>query len=233
MALIESTRSSRTPLPILTRGKNDQGITSQANLLSPFPLIDDIALPNNQTAARLGDKLVVSGQNLNGTAVGVVFNHPLWSSPIELTPLAGNTGTSLSVVLPNSPAAWPAGFYTVEVMVQRPSETFRRATNQLAFPLAPGITIAPNNTAAAASIVFTVTASPEVRPEQRASLLIADSEALADAHPAQTATLTFTVLGLTTGVYFVRLRVDGVDSILINRTVNPPVFDPAQKVTIT
>jgi hypothetical protein len=233
VALIESARSSRTPLPVLTRGKNDQGITSQANLLSPFPLINDIALPNNQTAARLGDTLVLSGQNLNGTAIGVVFNHPLWSSPIEVAPLAGGTGSSLSVVLPNSPATWPAGFYTVQVMVQRPSETFRRATNQLAFPLAPSMTIAPNNTAAAASIIFTVTASPEVRPEQRASLLIADSEVLAAAHPAQTATLTFTVPGLTAGAYFARLRVDGVDSILINRAVKPPVFDPTQKVTIT
>jgi hypothetical protein len=233
VALIESTRSSRTPLPVLTRGDKDKGITSQPNLLSPFPLIDNLTFPNNQTAARLGDTLVLSGQKLNGTAVGVVFNHPLWSAPIELPPSAGNTSTSLSVALPTNAATWPAGFYTVEVMVQRPGETFRRTTNQLAFPLAPSITIAPPTTAAAASIVFTVTASPEVRAEQRASLLIGGAEVLADAHPAQTPTLTFTVTGLTPGLYFVRLRVDGVDTILINRAVSPPIFDQNQKVTVT
>ena len=30
-----------------------------------------------------------------------------------------------------------------------------------------------------------------------------------------------------------RLRVDGVDSLLVDKTVTPPVFDPAQKVTVT
>jgi hypothetical protein len=31
----------------------------------------------------------------------------------------------------------------------------------------------------------------------------------------------------------VRLRVDGVDSLLVNRAVTPPVFDQTQKVTVT
>ena len=31
----------------------------------------------------------------------------------------------------------------------------------------------------------------------------------------------------------VRLRVDGVDSLLVNRSVTPPVFDPTQKVIVT
>jgi hypothetical protein len=35
------------------------------------------------------------------------------------------------------------------------------------------------------------------------------------------------------GTYYVRLRVDGVDSFLINRSLNPPQFDATQKVTIT
>jgi hypothetical protein len=117
--------------------------------------------------------------------------------------------------------------------VRRPGESFRRKTNLLSFALAPRITIAPASTPAAASIVYTVTCNPEIRPDQRASLLIGDDEVLADAHAAQTATLTFTVTGLQPGTYFVRLRVDGVDSILVNRTVNPPAFDATQQVTVT
>jgi hypothetical protein len=31
----------------------------------------------------------------------------------------------------------------------------------------------------------------------------------------------------------VRLRVDGVDSLLVDRSVSPPVFDTSQKVTVT
>jgi hypothetical protein len=233
VALIESTRSSRTPLPVLTRGANDKGVLSQASLISPFPTLEAVQLPNHQSAARLSDTLVLTGQHLDGTAVGVIFNHPLWTSPVEIAPLAGGTATSLSAQLPNSPASWPAGFYTVAVVVQRPSETYRRTTNLLSFALAPRITITPASTPAAGSIVYNLNCSPEVRPEQRAALLIADMEVLADVHPVQTANLTFTVLDLLPGSYFVRLRVDGVDSLLVNKAVTPPVFDSSQKVTVT
>jgi len=233
VALIESTRATLTPLPVLTRGANDKGVFGQASLISPFPALDVVQFPNQQTAARLGDTLLLTGQHLDGSAVGVVFNHPLWTSPVEIAPLAGATATSLRVQLPNSPVNWPAGFYTIAVMVQRPGDTFRRITNLLSFALAPKISVTPASTPAAATILYTVNCNPEIRPEQRASLLIADTEVLADPHAGQTAILTFTVLDLVPGVYFVRLRVDGVDSLLINRAVAPPVFDPTQKVTVT
>jgi hypothetical protein len=72
-----------------------------------------------------------------------------------------------------------------------------------------------------------------VRLEQPASLLLGSQEVLAEARPAQTNTLTFKALGVTAGDYFVRLRVDGVDSPLVNKAVTPPLFDPAQKVVVT
>ena len=233
VALIESTRASRTPLPVLTRGPKDQGVLGQASLISPFPALEDIQFPNRQIAARLNDILVLTGQHLDGSAVGVVFNHPLWNAPIEIAPLAGGTATYLQVQLPNSPTTWPAGFYTVAVMVQRPGETVRRATNQLSLAVAPRITIAPASTPQAPSIVYMVNCDPEIRPEQRASLLIADAEVLADPHATQTATLTFTGTNIQPGSYFVRLRVDGVDSLLVQRDVTPPAFDPTQQVIVT
>jgi hypothetical protein len=98
--------------------------------------------------------------------------------------------------------------------------------------LAPAITIAPAG-APGPSITYTVTCGPEVRPEQRAALLLGDQEIEAQAHTAQTATLTFQAQNVTAGDYFVRLRVDGVDSLLINRAVTPPVFDATQRVTVT
>ena len=41
------------------------------------------------------------------------------------------------------------------------------------------------------------------------------------------------MLDLQPGSYFVRLRADGVDSLLVNKAVTPPVFDSIQKVTVT
>jgi len=231
VALIESTRAAQTPLPVLTRGQADHGVTSQPNLISPFPTLEGLTPPNSQTSVRLGETLTLTGINLSGSNIGVVFNHSLWSDPVEVPPDAGASDTQLPVTIPNQPAAWPAGFYTVEVMVQRPNESYRRATNQLPFPFAPSITIAPP-TAPAGNITYTATVTPQVWPEQRAALLLGDKEILADPHPAQTGTLTFQAVGVTAGDYYVRLRVDGVDSILVNRSVTPPVFDPTQKVTV-
>jgi hypothetical protein len=227
VALIDSTQAKKTPLPVLNRG-----VSSRASLIPPFPALDQIQFPNSQTSALLGDSLILTGNNLDGTSLGLVFNHPLWNAPVEIPPQSGGTATQVTVIIPNSPANWPAGFYTVSLMVQRPTETYRRATNQLSFGLAPKITIAPPN-AAGPNIAYTVTCSPEVRPEQYAALLLGDQEIVAQPHSTQTATPSFQAQNLSTGKYFVRLRVDGVDSLLVNRAVTPPMFDPTQMVTVT
>ena len=225
--LIDSTQAKKTPLPVLTRG-----VKAPASLIPPFPALDQIQFPNSQTSALLGDSLILTGNNLDGTSVGLVFNHPLWSAPVEIPPQPGGTATQVTVIIPNSPANWPAGFYTVSLMVQRPTETYRRTTNQLSFGLAPKITIAPP-TSAGPNITYTVTCSPEVRPEQYAALLLGDQEIVAQPHTTQTASLSFQAQNLSAGKYFVRLRVDGVDSLLVKRAVTPPMFDPTQKVTVT
>lgn len=230
--LIDSTQAKKTPLPVLTRGAGDKGVSSQASLIPPFPALDQIQFPNSQTSALLGDSLILTGNNLDGTSVGLVFNHPLWSAPVEIPPQPGGTATQVTVIIPNSAANWPAGFYTVNLMVQRPTETYRRTTNQISFGLAPKITIAPPN-AAGPNITYTVTCSPEVRPEQYTALLLGDQEIVAQPHTTLTASLSFKAQNLSAGAYFVRLRIDGVDSLLVNRAVTPPVFDPTQKVTVT
>jgi hypothetical protein len=232
VALIDSSQPKRITLPTLTRGPGDQGVSSQGSLVSPFPALDQILFPNNQAAARLGDVLLLMGNQLDGTNIGLIFNHRSWSVPVEIPALAGATSTKVSVQIPSSPATWPAGTYTVSLLVQRPGESYRRATSQLTFALAPKITITPAS-AAGPNIAYTVSCQPEIRPEQRVSLLIADQDIAADAHAVQTATLTFNAQGLTPGTYFVRLRVDGVDSFVVNRTLTPPQFDPTQKVVVT
>jgi len=232
--LIESTKPARTPLPALTRGQADAGPRAQADLTPPFPGLDGITFANEQSSAHLGEPLILAGHHLDGTSVSVVFTHPLWTTPIDIPIPAGPdaTATQVVVTIPNQPASWPAGIYTVQVFVQRPGDAFRRSSNQRPFSLAPTFTIAPAS-APAGTITYTLTASPEVRPEQRVSLLLGGQEVFADLHAAQTNTLTFQAAGVAPGDYFVRLRVDGVDSILVDKTVKPPVFDPAQKVTVT
>lgn len=234
VALVDSTRPSRTPLPVLTRGKDDQGNSAAASLIPPFPTITGIELPKNQASALLNDVLTLDGHDLDGTNVGVVFDHPLWTSTKEILIAAGPdaTATQIRVTIPNDAVNWPAGIYSAQVLVQRAGDSFRRSSNGFPFSLAPSATYSPASTPAG-DITYTATVAPEVWPQQRASLLLGNTEIAADAHAAQTGTLTFQASGVTAGDYFVRLRVDGVDSLLVDNSVKPPVFFASQKVTVT
>ncbi len=227
VTLINSTKPTRTPLPVLRRGVN-----AQANIIAPVPTLLSLTPPNQQPSARLNDIVTLMGVDLNGTNIGVQFDHALWMAPIEVAPQPGGTSTSLSVQIPNDATDWPAGFYTVAVLVQRPGDTFRRTTNALSMTLAPTISIAPAS-APAGAITYTVTVSPDVWPTQSPALMLNDSEFTTAAITAKSGSLTFATTGLIAGTYWARLRVDGVDTLLVDRTKTPPVFDSTQKVTVT
>jgi len=260
VVLIESQRPGRNPLPVLTRGSADSGVVSQPNLTPPFSTLTAVKPPNKQVSAQLDDVLTLEGHHLDGSDITVRFTDPRLRRVLEADPLPGNTASQMTVRLldavdPDVPAntppdppekSWSAGFYSVAVFVQRPDETFHRATNDLPFALAPTISLAPTTQMpdvtvgkdADNNITFTVECGPEVRPEQRAALLVGNLEIPSQPHPVQTHTLTFVAKSILLarsilpGDYFVRLRVDGVDSLLVNRAVTPPVFFDNQKVTI-
>lgn len=235
IVLIESAHSARTPLPVLTRGPADDGILASTDLIPPFPALGAVRPPNEQPSARLNDNLTLSGHHLDGDNVTVRFVHPSLPDPIDLAAAAGGTATELTVQVPNVPADWPAGFYTVSAVVSRAGEQ-DRTTNERPLSLAPSITSPmPMNAARGpgGNVTLNLTCTPQVWPEQRAALLLGDREIPAQPHPAKTASLSFVISAAPAGEHFVRLRVNGVDSLLVDRSVTPPVFDPTQKVTIT
>jgi hypothetical protein len=232
VTLIESTRAAAAPLPILTRGPNDTGVVAEGNLMPPVPTLEGITAPLSQSAALLGDTLALTGFHLDGTQIHVVFNNPLLAAPTLRPVLAGNTDKTLNTIVPGAPADWPPGFYNVSVSLRSPGETFTRTTNQLVLPIAPKITISPHH-APAGPVTLTVNCSPQIWPGQRVTLLLGDQEIAFPPAAAKTSMLVFPNIALTAGVYYVRLRVDGVDSLLVNRAVTPPVYDPSQRLIVT
>lgn len=232
VVLIESSQAAKTPLPVLTRGKGDSGIRSQADLVPPFPTLEEINLPNQQPSARLNDVVTLNGHDLAGNNVIVRFTTTRLPSSLDVPTLAGATDKQIQVRIPNFPSTWPAGFYTIAAVIQRAGEP-DRLTNEAPLALAPRITNIAPNPAVRGDITYTVTCTPQVLPEQRASLLLGDAEILAEPHPAHTTTLTFQAKAVPTGRYFVRLRIDGVDTLLVDRSVKPPAFDITQRVTVT
>jgi len=230
VVLIESNRPARTPLPVLTRGAGDSGISAQADLIPPFPTIVSVQPPNNQPGVRLNEALTISGFHLNSDSVGVRFTTSRLPAP--RTEPASGTAEQVTVTVPNDPVNLPAGFYTVAVQLSAPGQP-DRFTNEWPLQISPSISGIAPTTAPAGDVTFTLTCTPQVRPEQRVTLLFGDREILAQPYAAQTGTLTFKVSAAAKGDYFLRLRVDGVDSLLVDRSTVPPRFDPTQKVTLS
>ena len=118
LVLIESQRSKRAPLPVLTIGEGDSGIISQPSLIPPYPTLESITLPANQNSARLGDSITLVGHHLSGSAVEVRLVHPVLSSPIVVpsAAFAAAGNTAITFPIPNTgsaPRDFPAGFYAV------------------------------------------------------------------------------------------------------------------------
>ncbi|HEV2844922.1 MAG TPA: DUF4255 domain-containing protein [Thermoanaerobaculia bacterium] len=234
VVLIESRRAAKAALPVLTRGKEDMGITSQADVLSPFPTLLDIELPGQQFSALLGDVVILKGHRLaDGTPKVIVRNSHI-PDPVPVVIEAGGTAKEIRFTVDDDPAKWVAGLYTVSVEVTGPDGV--RTSNELPLTVAPRITsVLPLDVTRGAdeTAEITLSFSPRFRPGQRAALLVGDREVPATPVAAITDTLTFEMKKAPVGDPFIRLRIDGVDSLLVKRLEDkPPVFDETQKVII-
>jgi hypothetical protein len=235
VVLIDSTRPAKTPLPVLVRGPGDSGVVARGSVDPPFPLLNQITPPRGQVTVRLGDRLTISGANLGGDSVRVLFTNLIGRiAPIEVTPDAASTDQQIVVQFPSKPAETPAGVYSVSVTVTQKGES-STSTNELIVGVAPQITSTLPLKARRTRGVATVKlmCAPEVLPGQRVALLLGDQEMGAMPVDTQTGQLTFAIPNAVPGTYFVRLRVDGVDSQIVDRSATPPAFDTTQQVTIS
>ena len=250
VVLIESEESVQPAPPVLQRGEGDQGTSAE---LGPFPVLESIYVgdpedagrhprPPSYPSAQLGLLVALEGRNLGGDSVRVRFTHPHVAAKEIAIPATDRTATRIDVAIPNDAAArteWAAGLYSVVAIISDgPNE---HSTNQLLLALAPKIDgIAPPNPVsrdAAGDVALTMTCAPQVLPQQRAVLQLADREVAAQPHPAATATLQFVIENApVVADALARLRVDGVDSLPFKRQATPPpprlVFDDQQQVTI-
>ncbi|MFF4346177.1 DUF4255 domain-containing protein [Streptomyces sp. NPDC001530] len=241
VVLIDSGLPVRPPLPVLSRGEADSGLSVGAE--TPlFPALDRLELKEVrkglvQPSARLGDTIVLFGGGLDDGTVR--FTTAAWDTPVVLQPSA-RSASRIEVGLPPDTSVarrtWPAGLYTASVAV--PVGSRARTTNELPFPLAPRILdIAPRTAIrTGGAVTLTITCGPEVRRGQRVSLLIGDREVSAEPLPAGTDStdiLVFTLENADLGTFVLRLQVDGVRSLAYRTDTLPRAFDPDQQVTIT
>jgi hypothetical protein len=229
VVLIDSTLPTRASLPVLTRGPVDpltgreRGVAVVASLLPPFPTIENVTVTNKQPVASVGVTLNLAGHHLDGSARTIIFANSRFAIEQEVPAAPGNSASSMQVVVPDV----PAGVYQVVARVVRPEETESRTSNQLAATVGPQITTPlPMSVVRDASGAATVTLScqPAVIPGQQVLLLMGADQVSVQPFSTATNTLTFIVEGAAAGEHLVRLRVDGIDSPLIDRLATPPAF---------
>jgi hypothetical protein len=233
VVLIETQRPTRGTLPVLRRGPVDPatqqelGPLVQIGTTPAIPTIATILPPHRNPSARLTDTVTVTGLSLDGSGRAVVLENRRLAVEREIAALAGATANFLEFTLPDVPADLPAGTYELNALVQRPGEPTRRRSNTLSLTIAPEIRTALPATFARdgngdATIALLV--RPDVRLGQRASLLLGVREVPVEPFDASTGALTFIVRAAVPGDYLARVRIDGVESLIIDRTATPPAY---------
>jgi Pvc16 N-terminal domain len=226
--LIQPERPFASALPVLQRK-----VVAQANMLSPFPTLIEAAPPNGQTVALLNDIVTVRGSHLNGANGALLVNQPRGIKRTITFPPNVNAG-SFQFQVPNDPGGIPAGVYVVSAQI--PSAPDVLQTNGVPLSIAAKITPGsiPAAIASGSNVAVSLTCAPKLFAGQQVFLLIGTQAAPVDPFAGSTSSPSFTYPSLqaTGHAVPVRLRVDGVDSPIIDTTHIPPqFFGPAVKVT--
>ncbi len=237
VVLIEATKPIKSTLPVLTRGPVDpvthveRGVVVQTDLLPPFPTLQTAVATSGQPAATVGATVDLTGHHLDGTNPTVLLSNSRFSIEQSLPVSGGGGSTVAAFTVPSV----PAGLYQLVMQVIRPGESDPRTSNAVPLVIGPEITTAmPMAVARDGSGVATLVLAvqPQIQPGQVVSLLLGTREIPAGAIAVATGTLTVAVADASAGEFLLRIRVDGIDSPIIDRSAVPPVFHN-YRVTIT
>jgi hypothetical protein len=236
--VIEAERPAVVPLPVARRNIGVGASPAQAGQGAHLPRLLSIVLPNGQAAARLGDAITLLGLRFAGETITLRFASPRLASPLAFTiaPEA-RSPSRIDFVIPDDDAAhaaWVAGTLRVSVEAAHPGGRVF-AGNEVPMPLAPRITPANATITRGAdgSATVEIGIAPRLRAGQEAALLLGGRLVPIESLPATGAdSLAVEVPDAPVGDSHLRLRVDGVDSLVINPTADPPAFDPAVRVSI-
>jgi hypothetical protein len=252
VVLVESRTSLPAPPPVLKRGTDGRDPTADASLVPPFPTIDTLSPAgglalgervtltghhlDGVTAVRFtpspsGDPIYVNVAAADQSEAAVA---------VALDPAAGawRAGTySVVALTPEAcggpgPPAVESNAASLDVVPRLVSVGVNGASPVTDPGPGSGPTPTPAPTLSALAqgtdrhVALAVTADPAFAPGQRALLLLNGQPVPPDAPPAGAATpsLTFTAVGVAAGTYWLRLRVDGVDSRLVDRTAAAPAY---------
>jgi hypothetical protein len=240
VVLIEATQPARSALPVLSRGERDlatgreRGVMVRPELLPALPTIERVIPDGGQPVARLGESITLEGHRLAGTNREVLLANDRFGIDEALAVPDGDAEGTLAFTIPTPDAAdFPVGVYRVAAQLVPAGETDRRETNRLAMTLAPHITGLPITVVrdGSGTAMFTVHFHPAIRAGQSATLLLGQQAYAPEPFTPPVTSLAFVIPDAPVGDHLARLRVDGIESPIIDRAATPPAFLP-QRIDI-
>jgi hypothetical protein len=237
VVLIEPQAAAISPQQVLTRGRRipgterDEGVIVTPGLVPPYPTLESALVDAHQTPSMLllGDVVTVRGHHLAGTQRAMVLRNDRFGVEQEIPLADSDDEETFTFNVPNLPAVLPVGVYQLDLRVLRAGEAEPRTSNPLPVALAPAITSFPPLAMArsvANVLSLTIGCRPEVHVGQKVTLLMDSREAPAESFSANTATLDFEFADAPPvgGTPLLRIKVDGIQSIVVNRGARPPAF---------
>lgn len=244
VVLIEAHDATRSPLPVLTRGgtfttadgeQRERGVMVSSSLIPPLPTIEAVQPAGNQPVAQLNRAIQLEGHHLNGSARIVLLHSDRFTVDAEISAAGTGAADHLEFTIPVARAdEFPVGSYDISARLIMPNETDPRTSNRLGVVIAADITNLPATVArnVDGDAAFTLTFTPALRANQNVSLLLGNREIPPETFTAPTNALDFIARDAEPGAYLARLRIDGIDSPIIDHDANPPTFLD-RRVTIT
>lgn len=240
VVLIEAVEPAVSALPVLSRGPvniatgRDRGVMVEPNLLPPVPTLERVVPGGEQPVARLGETITLEGHHLAGTGRAVLLASDRFGIEEALPLPDGEAESAVDFTIPAAAAAsFPAGVYRIAARLVRPAESDPRETNRLAVTLAPHITGLPMVVVrdGGGTATFTINFHPALRAGQTVSLILGEQAYAPDPFTPPVTALDFAIPNAPAGNHLARLRIDGIESPIIDRAAAPPAFLP-QRIEI-
>ncbi len=227
VVLIESTLPGRAPLPVLRRGEDGRGLPAATGAVGTWPTLEASTVP----VMLPGHDLILTGNRLDAGVPSLRLTHPLLGD--RLVPDVRNVGdTEVRALVPEDLAA---GTWSATLVLTSPDGS-EQTTRALPVSIAPRITSSlplPVERDARGTASLEVACATPVHPDQRVELLVGELPVPAEPFGRATRTLRFRLADARPGRYALRLRVDGVDSPLLDADSTEPRFAADTAVVVT
>ena len=234
VVLIEAQQPVRSPLPVLSRGPvdpvtgRDRGVVVNPGLVPTVPMLTAAVPPLRQPVARIGDTIDLRGDFLDGSGREVLLSNDRFeveTTIAALPPPATGANTLLRFALaPALAGTLPVGVYRIGARLLRAGDPAPRETNRIGLTLAPQMTNLPLDVTRAAdgSASFSIDFTPALRAGQSVVLVLGQDEFVPLGAALPVTSLNFVIPNAPVGSLLARLRIDGIESPVIDLSKEPP-----------